>query len=165
MDVGSLTQTANGRIQAMGASDAGGQITLRAQNVVDLRQGSVIDASGHVIGLVNPALIRIEGALVNVEGVVRANGVQWNNLGSSGGAIRLVANGGAASALDGLTTASGFSSGENRPASAHNATGNASKRRYCGGGAGNARSQRVFRPRNSSRTRRRRRRRDPAGGG
>ncbi|MBK8189641.1 MAG: hypothetical protein IPK79_04245 [Vampirovibrionales bacterium] len=112
MDVGSLTQTANGRIQAMGASDAGGQITLRAQNVVDLRQGSVIDASGHVIGLVNPALIRIEGALVNVEGVVRANGVQWNNLGSSGGAIRLVANGGAASALDGLTTASGFSSGE-----------------------------------------------------
>jgi hypothetical protein len=67
---------------------AGGQVNIKATGAVDLRAGSSINTSGgsQLIGSYNPNVISIEGGLVNMEGVLTANGL---TPGSSGGTINV----------------------------------------------------------------------------
>ncbi len=71
----------------------GGQIDVRAAGIVDVAQGAIFDASGKLSGVFDTTLINIEGGLINVEGVLRADGVLVDGSVSDGGVIRLVASG------------------------------------------------------------------------
>ncbi len=82
-----------------GLDGKGGVVSVNATGVVDVQRGAVIDTSGQVVGTYDRNVINIEGGLINMEGVLRADGVVYNELngdyvtGSQGGTIRLVANG------------------------------------------------------------------------
>ncbi|MBX2860998.1 MAG: hypothetical protein KTR14_07175 [Vampirovibrio sp.] len=87
----------------------GGVVEVNATGVVDVQGGgnhnlaAIIDTSGKVIGSFDTNLINIEGGMVNIDGVLRADGVfnpeNHNNVAydpeaaSRGGTIRLVAAG------------------------------------------------------------------------
>lgn len=73
-NVGSLTMGPNARIDATGSTGNGGVVDIKSPGTVDLRAGSVIDTSGKVVGTYNTSVIRIEGGLVNLEGILTANG-------------------------------------------------------------------------------------------
>ncbi|MGE0199770.1 MAG: hypothetical protein AB7P76_02240 [Candidatus Melainabacteria bacterium] len=89
LDVGSATFTPNSRTEAFG-----GVVTVCAKNNVDIQVGAVIDTSGKVIGTYDSNVINIEsGGLVNVEGLLRADGVEVAGVESEGGLIRLIAKG------------------------------------------------------------------------
>lgn len=84
--VGSLTLGPNARIEALatGTSALPGQINLNASGPVTIPNGAVIDASGNYIGGYNASVIQISGSIVNLDGVVMANGL---GAGASGGSI------------------------------------------------------------------------------
>jgi len=71
----------------------GGQIGISASGIVDVGQGAIFDASGKLAGTFDTTLINIEGGVINVEGILRADGVLLDGGISDGGVIRLVASG------------------------------------------------------------------------
>lgn len=113
-NVGHLTQTRNGRVEAIGQSGAGGQIDAQVSGMADIQRGAIFDASGHNIGTFDRGVIAIEGGLVNMAGVVNANGVVFNQQGSDGGTIRIIATGNTASQNLALTTDAPFTQRETR---------------------------------------------------
>jgi hypothetical protein len=73
-----------------GTTGGGGIININASDIVDVQQGALIDSSGQVLAGIDNNIINVEASLINVEGVLRANGTV---LGGDGGTIRLVAHG------------------------------------------------------------------------
>lgn len=71
----------------------GGTVAINSSGPVDIQADSqraaVIDVSGRQIGTVDSGVINIQGSVVNVDGVVRANGLGA----SDGGTIRIVSTG------------------------------------------------------------------------
>lgn len=85
-NVGNLTVGPNARFEAIGtgANGMAGQINLNSTGQVSIPNGAVIDASGNYIGGYNANVIQISGSIVNLDGVVTANGLVQ---GANGGAI------------------------------------------------------------------------------
>lgn len=82
-NVGAATFSPTSNTTAMGIGGAGGSIAVNSSGVVDIQngtydenvlRGAILDASGQYIGHINTSLISIEGSVVNIDGVVRANG-------------------------------------------------------------------------------------------
>lgn len=95
-NVGSATVASGAKIEAFGETGAGGRIAIKANNVVDVQSGVIMDSSGKVVSTYDTNVISIEGAAVNNAGILRANGIaNADGSGARGGIIRLVANGGA----------------------------------------------------------------------
>ncbi len=89
-NVGGAMFGPNARIEAKtSAWGQGGQILVNSPGFVDIQQGTVFDTSGMVIGTYDTNIINIEGGLINMEGILRADGVD----GSQGGIVRLIATG------------------------------------------------------------------------
>jgi len=98
-NVGSLTMGAQSGISATGNAIVnpdgttsygnGGRVNIKSPGVVDINQGAIIDVSGKTIGKYNTNMINIEGGLVNMDGVLTANG-KYN---SDGGTIKIAAVG------------------------------------------------------------------------
>lgn len=86
-NVGSLTMGPGASIQAKATTGNGGKIDIKATGVVDIAAGAMLDSSGKVIGNYDTNVIRIQGGIVNLNGVVSANGL---NASSSGGRITLI---------------------------------------------------------------------------
>jgi hypothetical protein len=117
-NVGAVTVGASGKINANGFVDqngnggAGGTVKINSPGTVDINRGAVIDVSGKTIGNYDTNLINIKGGLVNMDGVLNANGV-----GSAGGTVKIAAVG-ATPAIDynALLKASDFISKTEREA-------------------------------------------------
>ncbi len=89
-NVGAAMFGQNARVEAKtSAWGNGGQILVNSPGFVDVQRGAVLDSSGMVIGTYDTNIINIEGGLINMEGVLKADGVD----GSRGGIVRLVATG------------------------------------------------------------------------
>jgi len=93
INVAGMAMNGSGRIYAHGYGGNGGVISVNSSGPVDIRRGAVIDSSGRVSGTIDTNVINLEGSIVNVEGVLRADGVTAAQVGSRGGTIRLVATG------------------------------------------------------------------------
>lgn len=85
-NVGQLTVGPNARIEALatGVNALPGQVNLNSTGQVTIPNGAVIDASGNYIGGYNANVIQISGSIVNLDGVVMANGL---GAGSNGGTV------------------------------------------------------------------------------
>ncbi len=98
-NVGSAMFGPNARIEAKGFGNGygyggyGGQISVNSPGVIDIQRGAVMDTSGRVIGTYDTNIINIEGGLINMQGVLRADGAIIDGQGSRGGTVRLVATG------------------------------------------------------------------------
>ncbi len=109
-NVGTALFTPNSVTAARGVDGAGGVINILASGAVDIQGETVVDgenintvralvdASGQVIGTFDTAVVNIEGSLVNIDGIVRANGLaveiaDAGAVGSRGGTVRIVASG------------------------------------------------------------------------
>ncbi|MGE0201383.1 MAG: hypothetical protein AB7P76_10490 [Candidatus Melainabacteria bacterium] len=92
LNVGSMTLGPNARIDATG--ETGGQVFVNSTGAVDLQAGSIIDTSGKIIGNYDSNVIQIQGGLVNVDGLVRADGIQVGGVSTDGGKITLIATSG-----------------------------------------------------------------------
>lgn len=86
--VGSMSVGDNAHIEARGTAGAGGQINLDGTTSVNVGKGAILDTSGAVIGSYNTNVINIRGGLVNIDGIVQANGL---NPGQNGGNVNVVA--------------------------------------------------------------------------
>jgi hypothetical protein len=78
LNVGSLTMTHSAKINAQGESGAGGVVkigTRKTDGVIDIQKGALIDTSGETIGSFDTNLISIQGGLINIDGILRADGV------------------------------------------------------------------------------------------
>ncbi len=111
-NVGNMTQTRNGRVEALGQSGPGGRIDVNVAGVADIHSGAVFDASGHHIGTFDRGVISVKGGLVNMKGIVNANGVVFDGQGADGGTIRIVATGDSQALA--LTADTPFTAGEIR---------------------------------------------------
>lgn len=88
--VGSLMLGPNTNIQAKTLTNGyGGVVSMTADDVAHVAQGAIVDTSGKVVGSYNTNLISIQGSIVNVDGILKADGTD-----SQGGTVRLVADGG-----------------------------------------------------------------------
>lgn len=78
VDAGALTMAPGSVMSVAGLGGAGGAININASSSVDIQrngnQAALIDASGKYMGTIDTSVINIQGAVVNNEGVVRANG-------------------------------------------------------------------------------------------
>jgi hypothetical protein len=92
VNAGAVTLNPKSRLEARGLNGAGGVIAINTQGPVDMRLGSIIDTSGRVVGSFDTNLINIEGGVINIEGVLKADGIAAAAKGSRGGTIRLVAS-------------------------------------------------------------------------
>lgn len=97
-NVGGMTVARDVRIEAKGLTGEGGRIYMgydgTTNGVVNIRQGAIVDSSGLVIGNYDTNLIRVEGGLINLNGILRANGIQDSSgNGTQGGQIVLVSHG------------------------------------------------------------------------
>lgn len=95
--VGSMTVGPDARLDAtstaLGAMP--GQIKLNSTGLMEIKNGAVIDASGNYIGGYNAGVIEISGSIVNLDGIVMANGLngsQGGNIGIFGSEIKLGSN-------------------------------------------------------------------------
>lgn len=93
INVAGATLAPGAAIQARGEGGNGGVIAINSSGPVDVGASTVIDSSGKVSAGFDTNVINIEGSLVNVAGVLRADGVDAQFGGSRGGTIRLVSNG------------------------------------------------------------------------
>lgn len=94
-NVSSLTLGPKAGIYAQGQDGPGGIIHLgniNSHGSMDLQKGSIVDVSGKPIYDYDTSLITIQGGLINMEGILIANGKQ-SFAGLDGGTIALVANG------------------------------------------------------------------------
>lgn len=110
VNVVSMTMGPNARIDATGFGGGnGGVVDIKASKDINIAQGAIIDTSGKVIGNYNTNVIRIEGGLVNLDGVIRANGLV---AGEQGGSVTLVAlSGNVNIGANGAVTANGAAGG------------------------------------------------------
>jgi hypothetical protein len=107
LNVGSLLLTGSARIEATGVDKRpdcfgnGGVINLGkkgAKGTIDVQQGAIVDASGQVVGNYDTTLINVEGGLINIDGILKANGLNIKAPNGDvidatrGGKISLVAN-------------------------------------------------------------------------
>lgn len=97
VNTGSAIFSPNSITEARGLEGTGGRIAVRASDIVDIQRAAVLDASGKVMGELNTGLIDVSGAMVNVDGLIRANGLSAS---AEGGVIRLVAQGNADNCFD-----------------------------------------------------------------
>lgn len=89
INVGSMNMGPNAQIQATSTGGgAGGYVGIKATKDINIATNAIIDTSGKVIGAYNTNVINIQGGLVNLDGIVKANGLV---AGDQGGAIALVA--------------------------------------------------------------------------
>jgi hypothetical protein len=88
MNVSGMTMGPNARIEARGLEGAGGVVGINATGAVNVPQGAVIDSSGAVIGTYNTNVIQVKGGIVNLDGVLQANGL---NPGDAGGKVAIYA--------------------------------------------------------------------------
>jgi hypothetical protein len=77
-NVGSATLSGTARIEAKGIGGLGGKIGIQASDTVALGQQTVLDSSGKVAGFIDANLINIQGAAVNLSGLLQANGIASN---------------------------------------------------------------------------------------
>lgn len=89
-NVGSLMMGPNTRIEAKGNPTenflgSGGAFVVNANNIVRMAKGALVDVSGQYIGSYNSNIINISGSVVNVQGILKANGIR-----SEGGSISLM---------------------------------------------------------------------------
>ncbi|HEY9687366.1 MAG TPA: hypothetical protein V6C52_10355 [Coleofasciculaceae cyanobacterium] len=91
-NVGGMTMGPNAAISAQGVGGAGGVVGINASGAVDIAKGAIIDTSGAVIGNYNTNVIAIQGGLVNLDGILMANGL---NPGQQGGKVDVRTTGGA----------------------------------------------------------------------
>ncbi len=89
-NVNSAVLGPNARIEARGFTNGGGIVDMNATDFVDIQRGALVDTSGRVIPGLDSNIINVEASLINVEGVLKANGTVVS---SDGGTIRLIANG------------------------------------------------------------------------
>ena len=83
---GTVNVGPNAVISASGVGGHAGQVMIRGTDGVNLAAGSIVQANGLPVGkMVN---VDIAGSIVNINGIVRANGIV-----SDGGKISIVANG------------------------------------------------------------------------
>lgn len=94
-NVGSLTMGPAAAIFANGATGNGGVVTLGGgSGAIDIQHGAIVDTSGKVIGEYDTNLITIQGGLINMNGILMANGIQdGEGNATDGGGILLIANG------------------------------------------------------------------------
>lgn len=90
INTGTMFMGDNAAIQARGLTGAGGVVNIQGTGTIDIAKGAVIDTSGAIVGTYNTNVIHVEGGLVNMDGVLMANGV---NPGQRGGIVQVVANG------------------------------------------------------------------------
>jgi hypothetical protein len=88
MNVTSMTMGPGARIEARGVDGAGGVVSINAKGDVNIPVGAVIDSSGSVIGTYNTNVIQVKGGIVNLDGVIQANGL---NPGQQGGKVEVYA--------------------------------------------------------------------------
>lgn len=88
-NVGSMVMGPTARIEATSLTGNGGRVDINATGVVDISPGALIDTSGKVIGSFNSNVITIKGGLINLDGILTADGLA----GERGGEIMLVSNG------------------------------------------------------------------------
>lgn len=113
MNVGAAT--INGTIDVQGP---GGRISINSPGSVDIQGKGLLQADGSSAFSPAPGLIEIQGGLVNVDGIIRANGNLYD-----GNVIRLVSNGGTdtAAASNAIAAARDGGSFTADEAAAHNA--------------------------------------------
>jgi hypothetical protein len=75
MNVGAVTLDGKAKITAQGFGGNGGSINLHVPGAVNLAQGTLLNSSGMVSGTFDTNVISIEGGVVNVNGILRANGL------------------------------------------------------------------------------------------
>jgi len=94
-NVGSLTMGPAAAIFANGVTGNGGVVNLGGgSGAIDIQRGAIVDTSGKVIGEYDTNLITIQGGLINMNGILMANGIQdGEGNATSGGGILLIANG------------------------------------------------------------------------
>ena len=115
-NVGAMTLGPAGSITAQGHGGSGGIIELgnaSSKGVFDFQPGSIVDASGKIVGNYDTTLIRIEGGLINLEGILVANGVNAttpSGNGSDGGTITLLAKGESTAVDSALLSSASFMS-------------------------------------------------------
>ncbi len=115
-NVGAMTLGPAGSITAQGHGGSGGIIELgnaSSHGVFDFQPGSIVDASGKIVGNYDTTLIRIEGGLINLEGILVANGVNAttpSGNGSDGGTITLLAKGDSTAVDSALLSSASFMS-------------------------------------------------------
>lgn len=117
-NVGSMTMSPTAAIYAQGQhGGSGGIVTIgngHTHGVIDIQPGAIVDVSGKIIGNYDTSIIKIEGGLINMEGILIANGVNANRPsgnGSDGGMIMLTAHGNTTALNDGLLSNASFMSG------------------------------------------------------
>ena len=88
MNVSGMTMGPGARIEARGLQGNGGVVNLNSSGAVNIPQGAVVDSSGAVIGLYNTNVIQVKGSMVNLDGILQANGL---NPGQSGGKVAIYA--------------------------------------------------------------------------
>lgn len=95
----------NTRIDATGNDGHGGTIKINASGTVNVddksnfdvtQTGTLLDASGNLIGTYDPGLIDITGSAVNIDGILKADAASA----AAGGKINLVATGSAETCVD-----------------------------------------------------------------
>lgn len=80
LNVGGMTLGSNAKISAQGFGGDGGAVNISSASTVDLRQGSMVDVSGKVVGTFDTNVISIEGSAINNQGILKANGLAVGDL-------------------------------------------------------------------------------------
>ncbi|MEM0952193.1 MAG: hypothetical protein AAGI66_08650 [Cyanobacteria bacterium P01_H01_bin.74] len=88
LSVTGLTMGPNAVISAKGFTQAGGSVDVAATEGITIPQGAIVDTSGAVVGLFNNNLISMTGSVVNLDGIVQADGL---GAGVAGGTVVLTA--------------------------------------------------------------------------
>lgn len=94
-NVGAMTLGPAGAIYAQGTTGNGGVVQIgnaSSHGAMDIQQGAIVDTHGKVIGNYDTNLISIEGGLINLEGILMANG-SHSTLSENGGHVVLTAQG------------------------------------------------------------------------
>jgi hypothetical protein len=86
MNVGSMAMGPGANTIARGYGGAGGTVVVNATGSVTIPQGAVVDTSGGVVGTFNSNLIEVTGSVVNLDGILQANGL---GAGQAGGRVQL----------------------------------------------------------------------------
>jgi hypothetical protein len=88
MNVSSMTMGPDARIEARGLQGAGGVISINGKDTINIARGAVLDSSGAVIGTYNTNVIQVKGGIVNLDGIIQANGLAP---GQNGGKVEVYA--------------------------------------------------------------------------
>lgn len=105
LNVSSMTMGPDARIEAKGLAGAGGVISVNAPGGnITINKGAVVDSSGAVIGTYNTNVIQMSGSVVNLDGILQANGL---TPGQQGGQVAVYATDSIKIGADGKLLANG----------------------------------------------------------